>query len=293
MGLAEHVRSGAKLTRDTIAIVDSLGSGSINLGGTYIVLSIQNDAASPVRFRLYDTLESRDDATEISRVFGNTNVPPAITLVGDFTMSANTVSSIDPVVFGHSRNFANPITYYRMEPSGSQVKITRYLLEDSNIPADINTPYNIDNRRHLPAITGSLGVGGMVSGSLIANTIPTTYLLVSASLSNTAHKARLRLYSYSSSLYNTTEKTRPFATEPSASARLIADMIITGSENLNFSPKIIGANLANLSGSLNDIKNSKTLIEGEQEMYYILENANTTGGTVGISASLYVYALEG
>lgn len=293
MGLAEQIRAGAGLVRDVITISDVVGSGSVNLGGTFVVLSIQNDnTSSPVRFRLYDTSNSMLDATEKNRLFGNTNIPATITLIGDFSMSAGSLVSIDPVVFGHSRITSPPETYYRIEPSGSQVKVFRYLLEDVNVVPTANTPYDISNRRHLPPITGSLNISGMVSGTLAYDVIPTTYLLVSASLSDPSHKARLRLYSYSSSLYNSSEKTRPFSTEPSASVRLITDMIITGSENLNFSPKIIGANLTNLSGSLNTIRKSKSLIDGEREMYYILENVNTSGGTVGISASLYVYALE-
>jgi hypothetical protein len=293
MGLAEHVKAGARLTRDTITLSDSNGSGSIQLGATFAVLSIQNEnLTSPVRFRLYDTLASMENNAEINRVFGDSNVPAPITLVGDFSMSAGGIYSIDPVVFGHSRQLTDTV-YYRIEPQDSQVKINRYLLEDSSVPVSTNTPYDTSNRRFIPAITASLAVGGVVSGSVTSTTIPTTYLLVSASLSNSSHLVRLRLYSYSGSLYDTTEKTRPFSTEPSASARLIADMQISGSENVNFTPKIIGVNLQNMGTSLNDIKKSDVLIKGERELYYILENINTTGGTVPISASLYVYALEG
>lgn len=293
MGLAEQIKAGAKLTRDNVDITDTVGSGSVVLGGTFAILSLQNgNSSSPVRLRMYDTSTSMEDATEKARVFGNTNVPANISLVGDFSMSAGGIYSIDPVLFGHSRTTATPAVYYRIEPSGSQVKINRYLIEDTSVPATLNTAYDIDNRRHFPAITGSLAAGAMVSGTLATATIPTTFILISASLSNTSHIARLRLYGYSNSIYDTTEKNRIFSVEPSASVRLIADMVISGSENLNFSPKIIAANLQNLGTSLDDIKGNDNLIMGENEIYYILENANSSGGTVPISASLYVYALE-
>ncbi len=293
MGLAEQIRAGANLTRDTITISDAIGSGSVSLGGTFVVLSVQNDnTSSPVRFRLYDTSESMEDVTEKSRVFGNTNVPPTITLIGDFSMSAGGIYSIDPVVFGHSRTTTTPLSYYRVEPSGSQIKVNRYLVEDVSIPAIAGTAYDVSNRRHLPAITGSLSAGGMVSGTLTTSEIPTTYLLISASVVTSTHIARLRLYASASSIYNTEEKNRIFSVEPSSSVRLIADMIISGSEDLNLSPKIVGANLQNLGASLLTIKGNDSLIMGEREIYYILQNAKNSGGTENISASLYVYAME-
>lgn len=293
MGLAEQIRAGANLTRDTIPISDTLGSGSVSLGGTFVILSLQNDnASSPVRFRLYDTSDSMENATEKNRVFGDTNIPPTITLIGDFSMSAGGIYSIDPVMFGHSRTTTTPLSYYRMEPAGSQVKVNRYLIEDVTVPAIPGTAYDVSNRRHLPAITGSLAAGGMVSGTLTTTEIPTTYMLISASVATSTHIARLRLYATSSAIYNDTEKNRIFSIEPSASVRLIADMVISGSDDLNLSPKIIAANLQNLGTSLSAIKGNDELIMGEQEIYYILQNAKSSGGTDNISASLYVYAME-
>lgn len=293
MGLSEQIRAGAKLTRDVITLNDTVGSGSIQLGGTYAILAIQNDSiTTTARLRLYDTSASMENATEINRTFSDTNIPAANTLVGDFSMSAGELYSIDPVLFGHTRTITSPVSYYRLEPKETPIKIHRYLLEDTSVPVNIDTAYDISNRRHLPVISGLLAPAGMVSGTLADSDVPKTYLLVSASLSSSIHLARLRLYSYSGSLYNTTEKNRSFATEPSASVRLIVDMIISGSQNVSLTPKIIGTNLKNLGTSLIDVRKSEALIRGEKELYYILENVSGSGGTVPISASLYVYALE-
>jgi hypothetical protein len=144
----------------------------------------------------------------------------------------------------------------------------------------------------IPTIQASLSPGQQSSGSLVNNTVPKTYLMVSASLSNVDHIARLRLYAVSSSLYNTQEKTRPFSTEPSASVQIVADMILSGSETTYFTPKIIGTNLQNLENNLENIRAIQEKIAGKNEIYYVLENAATTGGAQTIEVSMYVYSLE-
>lgn len=289
MGLQEHIKGGARLNRNTIPLTDATGSGSINLGLTYSLLSLEVN--TPCRFRLYDDLTSRDNVTEKNRPFGDTNIPAPIALVGDFSMSAAGLYTVDPVVFGHNDSLA----YYRVEPSGAQVNITRLLLEDPIVPARLGTQYAESNRRVFPTITAtSISPNELKSGSITTgpDTIPKTYLLVSASLQNSSQIARLRLYSVSSSIYNNDEKTRPFSVEPSSSVRLLADMILSGSEITKFTPKIMGANLQNLGNDLNEIRGIQEKIAGKNEIYYTLQNVSSSGGPVTINANVYVYALE-
>lgn len=289
MGLSEHIRAGARLTRDLITIADVVGSGSVNLGATYTLLSLQTNAAC--RFRLYDDIESRDDATEIGRVFPNTNVPAQISLVGDFSMSAAGTYTIDPVLFGHSTSSMLPLSYYRVQPSVSQIQVTRYLLEDGNIQPGLGTVYSQNNRRAFTPITASLAANAMVSGAIENSQIPATYLLISASVTPDATaRVRLRLYAKSSSIFDSTEKTRIFSLEPSASVQLIADMILSGSVVTKFSPKIVGVNLQNMGTDLRQLVNNFDLLDGKQELYYVMQNVATV--THEISASLYTYALE-
>jgi hypothetical protein len=100
------------------------------------------------------------------------------------------------------------------------------------------------------------------------------------------------LYTTSGSFSDTVEVNRSFTTESSATSKLIMDAIMSGSETTYFVPKIIGANLKNMGIDLNLIRNNSDKIMGANELYYILQNANTTGGTVAISASLHLFSLE-
>lgn len=288
MGLAELIKVGASLSRQTISIQTATAtSGSASLGPTYGILAIETDI--PCRVRLYDDLASLINAGEVSRTFGDTNVSASVALIGDFSMSlAATQQTVDPMLYSVNTGF----TYYRIESAVSPptIKVTRFLLEDSSITATMGTQYTTANRRTLPSISASLASNGITSGSLSDSTIPQTYLFVSASLSNSTHRARLRLYSYSSSLYDTTEKNRVFSTEPSSSARLLADIIMSGSEITNFTPKIIGANLQNMGNDLSLIRGNTSLISGENKLYYVLENVGAS--LAAITASLHVYSLE-
>lgn len=283
MGLREQLRAGATLTRDVITFTgNGTGSGSVSLGKAYTILSIETN--SPCRLRLYDLEGSRDSPAEISRPFGNTNISASIALVGDFSMSAAGMHTVTPALYGVPADTVTGLTYYRLEESPSAtIQVSRYLLDDSAV-------VSVDNRRLLPIITSSLAVNALSSGTLSGPLIPQTYLLVSASLGTGTHKARLRLYFTSHSLENTDEKNRPFSTEPSASAKLLVDAILSGSETSYFVPKIIGANLANMGSDLNLLVNNETLMSGENELYYVLQNVGVA--TANISASVHVFALE-
>ena len=281
MGLKEYIRLGVKLARQsTTTQTDNIGSGSVELGSAYTLLSIQTNF--PCRLRLYDTLASLNNAGERSRSFGNTNISSSVALIGDFTMSAGTYT-IDPVMYGVVTPSNTKLTYYRVDKTGSgqypNLTFNTYLLEDSSV--------STSNRVSLPNITGSLTVGQIISGSIVDTAIPKTYLLVSASLNATATAARVRLYSTPTSINDATEKNRGFVTESQMST-LIVDAIITGSETTYFIPKIIGANLSDMGTTLNAL----TVPKGTNELYYIFQSMATSGGAQNMTASFHVLSVE-
>ena len=281
MGLKEYIRLGVKLARQsTTTQTDNIGSGSVELGSAYTLLSIQTNF--PCRLRLYDTLTSLTNSGEKSRNFGNTNISSSVALIGDFTMSAGTYT-IDPVMYGVVTPSNTKLTYYRVDNTGSgqypNLTFNTYLLEDSSV--------STSNRVSLPNITGSLTVGQIISGSIVDTAIPKTYLLVSASLNATATAARVRLYSTPTSINDATEKNRGFVTESQMNT-LIVDAIITGSETTYFIPKIIGANLSDMGTTLNAL----TVPKGTNELYYIFQSMATTGGAQNMTASFHVLSVE-
>jgi hypothetical protein len=281
MGLKEYIRLGVKLARQsTTTQTDNIGSGSVELGSAYALLSIQTNF--PCRLRLYDTVDSLTNSGEQSRNFGNTNISSSVALIGDFTMSAGTYT-IDPVMYGVVNPSNTKLTYYRIDNTGSgqypNLTFNTYLLEDSAV--------STSNRVSLPNITGSLSAGDIISGSVVDTGIPKTYLLVSASLNATATAARVRLYSTPTSINDTTEKNRGFVTESQMST-LIVDAIITGSETTYFIPKIIGANLSDMGTTLNALTTPK----GTNELYYIFQSTANSGGAQNMTASFHVLSVE-
>jgi len=289
MGLEQYIRAGANLTRQIITFTASpSGSGSIDLGSAYTLLSVGTN--SPCRLRLYDTLDSLTNDGERIRSFGNTSVAASTALIGDFSMSAAGTYTIDPPVYGITQTTTNKLTYYRTENTQSGVDpvitVTRYLLEDPSI--------STLNRVSFPQITGSLTATGIISGTLTSLTnIPRTYLLVSASMvGSSTGSARLRLYTTSDSLTNLTEISRAFTTESSNNSKLIIDAILTGSETTYFVPKITGANLQTMGTDLNAIRLDRTAIMGNNELYYVLQNAESSSATIRVTASFHVFALE-
>lgn len=297
MGLEEHIKAGAQLTRDTIIITAPTGSGSVDLGPAFAVLKIQTD--TPIRLRLYDNEQSRDTATEISRPFG-LSADTSIALIGDFSMSAAGAYEIAPAVFGFCSSSNPSSTFYRVEnatgqPSQSIVRITRYLLEDRGVPPTTGSFYTINNRRVISIDYSGTNIpsASIVSGTISTgvSTVPQTYMLISASLDNVAHKVRFRLYATSSAIFNATERTRPFTTEPSEVVALLTDVVIDdGSETVYFTPKIFGANLENMGNDLLLTAESTAKISGDSEIYYYLQNLTSVAINPVVSMSLY--ALE-
>jgi hypothetical protein len=285
MGLLEYVRAGVVLERNTVSTQTTSDlSGSISLGSAYALLSIE--VTNPCRFRLYDNLNSVQSEGEISRTFDDISVSSSIGLVGDFSMSAAGIYSIDPVLYGVS-SYSSQLAYYRIDgiinneyPS---VKLTKVLLENSSILSS--------SRVNFPIISANLAQGNLISGIISNATIPTTYLLVSASNTQNSYISRLRLYNMSTALSDVLEVSRSFSTE-SISNNLLVDMILSGSEITYFSPKIIGANIENMGTDLSTLLTNRNRIEGNNEIYYILQNISSSAGTVPISASIHVFSLE-
>jgi hypothetical protein len=285
MGLLEYVRAGVVLERNTVSTQTTSDlSGSISLGSAYALLSIE--VTNPCRFRLYDNLNSVQSEGEISRTFDDISVSSSIGLVGDFSMSAAGIYSIDPVLYGVSSD-SSQLAYYRIDgiinneyPS---VKLTKVLLENSSILSS--------SRVNFPIISANLAQGNLISGIISNATIPTTYLLVSASNTQNSYISRLRLYNMSTALSDVLEVSRSFSTE-SISNNLLVDMILSGSEITYFSPKIIGANIENMGTDLSTLLTNRNRIEGNNEIYYILQNISSSAGTVPISASIHVFSLE-
>jgi hypothetical protein len=205
-------------------------------------------------------------------------------------MSAAGTYTIDPPVYGVLENPTNKLTYYRTENTQSGVNpaitITRYLMEDSSI--------STLNRVNFPQITASLQANIIISGTLLSATnIPHTYLLVSASMiGSSTGSARLRLYTTNESFSNLTEISRSFTTESSNNSKLIVDAILTGSEVTYFVPKIAGANLQTMGTDLNVIRLDRAAILGNNELYYVLQNAVSSTATIRVTASLHVFSLE-
>lgn len=287
MGLEQYIRAGAALNRkDTVLVTNVSGSGSVDLGSAYVLINVSTTA--PCRIRLYDDNGSLLNAGEQSRTFGNNNISASVALVADISMSAPGIYGLDPVVYGVVQNTNNKLTNYRINNTQSGVyptlTFTTYTLEVPTV--------STASRVTLPIITGSLSPNQIISGTLASPIIPTTYLLVSASVSGSDTITRLRLYSTNDSLTNLTELSRSFATESSNNSRLIVDAILSGSETTYFIPKIIGANLQNMGTDLNLIRNSPSSIAGNNELYYVLQNAKTSGGAMSISASVHVFSLE-
>lgn len=287
MGLRQHIEAGAQLTRITnTTATDPVGSGSIALGSATALLRIQS--STTCRVRLYDNESSLLNAGEIARQYGNLNISSSVALIGDFTMSANQVNFIDPVLYSIPEDGT---VYYRVEPPAStNLNITYYLMDDPNVTPQVGTAYSVDNRRTITIEESLPSDDTPVPGLWDAGSVPKTYLLVSASLSDPDHAVRLRLYRVSSSVQLPDEQVRPFSTEPSASAQLIVDVLLSGSNPLYFVPKIIGANLDNMGTDLNIIKGNRTAFEGKAELYYILQNLTTTSDDVDVG--LHLFALE-
>jgi hypothetical protein len=289
MGLRQHIEAGAKLSRVVTTITtDPSGTGAVLLGDALALLSIQ--ASTSCRVRLYDNEDSLLDAGEIARPYGNLSISSSVGLIGDFTMSANQRNFIDPVLYAIPSTKGSPI-YYRTDPATSTgLSLTHYLLDDNAVQPSAGTAYAIDNRRTLTIEEELPSTDDVVTGILSTGPVSKTYLLVSASLGDPEHVARVRLYRVSASLDNGTEQDRVFSEEPPAQVQLIVDMILSGSAPIYFVPKILGANLDNMGTDLNSIKNTRSQFVGKSELYYSVQNLTSVADTHTVG--LHIFSLE-
>lgn len=288
MGLAEYIKSGVQLSRNITALDTNITrSGSVELGSVYALLSISTTV--PCRLRLYDNEYSRDVATEVNRVFGDTNVMQDIALIGDFSMSAVGNYTIDPVLYGFVETASTKLSYYRIDnvntPPYPKITFSTYLMENSFT--------NTSARKNFPEISSVLSEGQFVRGKIANIQIPRTYLLISGSLSGSVDNiARVRLYYTSQSLTNIAEVSRSFATEPDINSNLIIDAIFSGSKTNYLVPKIAGANFNTIQLDLNQTKGDINKIMGDNEIYYILQNISSSGAPTTMSVSFHVFSLE-
>jgi hypothetical protein len=288
MGLAEQIRAGASLTRNTF-VTPVTATGSASFGAAYTLLSISADKTC--RVRLYDNESSRDNLGEIARPFGSTNISASVALVGDFIISSSARQFVDPVVYSVAESYEEPYTYYRIsdyegsfppETPVATLTLTRYLLENNTLETSLS-------RKTLSPISYTLNAAGMVSGTI--DECPRTFLLVSASVTTTTTEpVRVRLYSKFTAINDTAEKNRTFDQPASASAFLIVDAILKESEITYFSPKIVGANLNTMGTDLSITRRSNALIAGDSEIYYVLENLGASSQTINVS--IHTYSLE-
>ena len=298
MGLLEQVLDGAQLIRNQYTFTSpgdgSENTGSFFMGSVFILTNIESDRECRIRF--YDNSSSRDDLGEASRSFDDVTISSSVALTADISMSEASDVSMDPALFGFTENTVDPKTYYRIEPLDvtSKITVSTFLLEDYNVPSNPSNNYNVSNRRTLPAISASIAPSSHAEVIVSDSNIPTTYLLISASLSGSETEARLRLYNTSSAISDTDEKNRPFEQEITGSfaGNLIVDMILSQSEQLYFSPKIIGTNLQNMNMiNLESMKDNSNVLGGNNELYAILTNTDSVNTKV-ISASIHVFSLE-
>lgn len=278
MGLAEQILAGGNIKRNEISFTTSGGTGNVDLGSAYVLLSVTVDTAC--RLRLYDDSTSAGDSTEASRPITTTTIPNNISLIADMDMDAPGTYTVDPVVFGAMNPKAGN-TYYRVDPAGTvNVKVNRFLLYDKNVSTAL------DSRRSISLPTNTtLSTNGIATGTLTTDA-PATFLILSATCAN---NCRLRLYRYAAALSNTAEQNRAFSTEASPSVGLIVDAEIpTGT--VYFTPKIVAANTQNLaSNSLPSIRNNQSLMDGVGAIYYSIKN---NGGAASFSVTLDALALE-
>lgn len=282
MGIKEYITAGSeKIKRESVTInlstTNQQQTGSVSLGSAIAVTEIQSNTSC--RVRLYGDINSRNNTVELTRPFVSQSVSSSISLILDADINNQQTFNLTPPLFG--LNLDNPVTdtlYYTIESSSggqlsatSNVKITRLLIEDLNIP-------EVDNRDTLVVSASALAAGNYVTGTIRS---PRTYLLYK--VLPTMVPLRLRLYTSQSYRDDATEISRPFLTEPNSGSGIIADIYMEDLAGTPMVPIVIGRN----DSDANDFAN----VNATQETHFTLDNVS--GGAMAIvSASLSVYSLE-
>jgi len=282
MGIKEYITAGSeKIKREPVTInlstTNQQQTGSVSVGSAIAITEIQSNTAC--RVRLYGDINSRNNTVELARPFVSQSVSSSISLILDADINNQQIFNLTPPLFG--LNLDNPVTdtlYYTIESSSggqlsttSNVKITRLLIEDLNLP-------QVDNRDTLVVSASALSAGNYVTGTIRS---PRTYLLYK--VLPTMVPLRLRLYTSQSYRDDATEISRPFSTEPNSGSGIIADIYMEDLAGTPMVPIVIGRN----DSDANDFAN----VNATQETHFTLNNVS--GGTMAIvSASLSVYSLE-
>jgi len=260
MGIFEQAVSGSDFKRKQVILSSSPMSGSTTgFDASYILLGV--NAQSPTRVRLYsDSASMVDDANRASSSFAFSST---VGLVLDTELDASNLSfTFDPPVIGTT--FAASETWYHISSSTAQsLTFTSYPIEFST-----SAGRSVINISGSNIITGSFLQGNTYS--------PRSFVILSGS---STQPIRLRLYSRDIATVPTSEKTRPFATEPNTGSSLIADISFdTPSIQNKFVPILEAYNLT-------------TYNSGSNFVGYILDNISTST-IADVIASLYIYSTE-
>lgn len=268
MGLSEHLREGAELSRETIPFFGQVLE-SASFGSAYVILGIEVN--EPCRIRFYDNEDSANNSLEYTRSFGESTDTTDIALIADISMSEAGNYTLDPSLYGVSEDTDDYYTYFTITDTAEEItgSLTVYKLDDVNIQANIeNEFYKTPNKRPI-IFTGNKNVlTSAVDGA------PRTYLMIDA-ISD--EDCRLRIYGKRESLNNINEATRTFSEAViSPELILLADMELESGSITKFYPKIIGANLQTLPVNLETIRISRRAINSVSEIYYRLEPQSST-----------------
>jgi hypothetical protein len=279
MGLAEHLQSDAVLDRRTVPFSGS-GMGSVYFGAAYIILAIEVDR--PCRIRLYDNLSSRNNSTEASRQYGVGLLSDNIALTADINITAPGRYTLDPVLYGVPRDTSNYLTYFNITGNTGTVQgnLFLYKLEDETIEPYIEGECNSSLadpaclRTQLEFVKNNNSISG-----------PRTFLMLDV-IANT--NCRLRLYATPESRDSISENNRQFdqaITDPNI--LLIADIVLQANQRIQFSPKIISANLGTLPQNLEIIRTNRVSLNSFSTIYYTLDTISTTASII-----MNVFSLE-
>lgn len=256
MGLRELVLSGSSLTRLQTTL--SEGSGSVNLGSSFVLLSVSSTI--PTRVRLYSDSASLgiDESRPTSSFDIDANV--GLSLDTELTAATSSLTFAPPII---ATTFSASQTWYNISGSGgASVTIGYYPIE-----------FDTASRTTL-----TISETGVVTGSARAGiiTVPNGYLLLSG---NATTESRVRLYSNTDEVVSP-ELGRAFGTAPAEGSRLVADMMLdTASFEFKITPVLQAFVL------------SPSYLVGDNQMGYLINNISATP-TITTTASFTIYPIE-
>lgn len=269
MGFKELVASGSYVpNRITVNVPPGSSTGGIvqgptaDFGSTYVLLGMF--AQRNCRVRLYSTSESV--ALDSARAPFDFTIDPAVGLnLEVFLSGSERTITFDPPVI--ATTFADRTTWFNVSSSigNPNVQFTAYQIQ----PRSTSLP------ELTIGISASIASGSSVSGSL--DTVSKSFLIRAASGSEIS---RLRLYSTDVTLISSTEKERPFGTQPPSSSKLITDLMFDSASFLyKINPVLEGYTWAGDDYKL-----------GTNTIGYILQNR--TAATAAVTASVLILSLE-